>query len=70
MNIIEKIHWVSKTVNLPLNSEYAEVDKIAELKEFLRANKLVLVVNEYRQIEIKQCGEKVIGTTGPVFGGS
>lgn len=69
MNIIEKEKWISKTVRLPLRVTNEEIEKIADLKEFLRTNKLHLLVNPYGQIEIRQ-GLAVIGTTGPVFGGA
>ena len=70
MNIIEKEKWISKTVNLPLNVRDDEIEKIAALKEFLRANKLLLSTNQYGQILIKDYDQKVIGTAGPVFGGA
>lgn len=70
MNIIEKTQWVSKTVNLPLDSRPDEVEKIAALKEFLRANKLLLSTNQYGQILIKDYEQKVIGIAGPALGGS
>lgn len=69
MNIVEKEKWISKTVNLPLDSRPDEVEKIAALKEFLRINELHLLVNPHGQIEIRN-GSVTIGTTGPVFGGS
>ena len=70
MNIVEKEKWISKTVNLPLNVRNDEIEKIAALKEFLRANKLLLSTNQYGQILIKDYDQKVIGTAGPVLGGS
>ncbi len=70
MNIIEKEKWISKTVNLPLNVRNDEIEKIAALKEFLRANKINLSTNKYGQIMIKDYDQKVIGIAGPVLGGS
>lgn len=70
MNIIEKKKWISNTVNLPLNVNDDEIEKITALKEFLRTNKIVLSTNHYGQILIKDYDQKLIGTAGPVLGGS